>query len=229
VDEPRLDHADLEIAVIESMPFAENTYVINRAGQVDCLIFDPGLEPERIIQYVRQRSLKPAAIINTHGHADHIAGNEAMKHTWPEVPLVIGRGDADKLTDAMLNLSAAFGPAILSPPADALLDEGTAYSAAGIDFDIYEIPGHSSGHIVLVVRDLTPPLVIGGDVLFAGSIGRVDFPGGSFEDLRDGIHEKLFVMPDETVVLAGHGPPTTIGVEKQGNPFVGAPAGYTIP
>ena len=90
-----------------------------------------------------------------------------------------------------------------------------------------EIPGHSCGHVVFVWKGTSPWYVFGGDVLFAGSIGRYDFPDGDFGQLRDGIHGKLFTMPDDTIVLPGHGPPTTVGEEKRTNPFVGVPSGYT--
>lgn len=216
---------DIRIATIVSMPFAENTYVAHLQGRADCLIVDPGLEPERILEYIDEQNLTPAAILNTHGHGDHIGGNAAIKNRWPDCPLVIGRGDAPKLTDPMKNLSGMFGTGIVSPPADVLLDEGDVYSAAGFDLDVYEIPGHSSGHIVFVWRAGQPVYVFGGDVLFAGSIGRTDFPDGSFEQLADGIHRKLFTLPDDTVVLTGHGEPTTIGHEKRTNPFVGLNAG----
>src|SRR6187200_287972 len=96
-----------------------------------------------------------------------------------------------------------------------------------MDFEVREVPGHSSGHVVFIWNAGKPILVFGGDVLFAGSIGRTDFPDGSFEDLRDAIHKKLFTLPDDTIVYPGHGLETTIGREKRSNPFVGAPAGYT--
>lgn len=223
-----MSDAALKLAKVVSEPFDENTYVLHLEGRHDCLIVDPGFEPEKIFDYVDRRELTPAAILNTHGHADHIGGNEACKQRWPDVPLIIGRGDAPKLTDANLNLSGPFGMPIVSPPADELLDEGDTYTGAGFELEVYEIPGHSIGHIVFIDRQHAPFHVVGGDVLFSGSIGRCDFPDGSFEDLARGIHQKLFILPDDTVVLPGHGPATTIGVEKRTNPFVGAPAGYKV-
>ncbi len=137
---------------------------------------------------------------------------------------MIGRGDAPKLTDPWLNLSAAFGAAITSPPADVLLDEGQTFEAAGFRLEVREIPGHSSGHVVFLWKGGSPWVVLGGDVLFAGSIGRTDFPDGSFADLAEGIHEKMFTLPDDTLVLSGHGPATTIGEEKREQSLRG-PAG----
>jgi len=215
-----------DCTVIVSQPFAENTYLARLGDSTACLVFDPGLEPEKIVRHLADSGLTPAAILCTHGHSDHIAGNAVMKEGWPEAPLVIGHGDAPMLADADLNLSAGFGFPITSPPADRTLRENETFEAAGWRLRVLEIPGHSPGHIVYVWEAGSPAYVFGGDVLFRGSIGRTDFPGGSFEQLVRGIHDKLFTMPPETVILPGHGPRTTVGEEIAGNPFVGRPAGY---
>lgn len=210
------------------MPFDENTYIANRVGQNDCIVFDPGFEPDAIARYLEKHSLLPVAILCTHGHSDHIAGNRALKQRYPSCPLVIGAGDAEKLINPELNLSAPFGFPMTSPAADRTLREGEQFEAAGLEFDVLEAPGHSIGHIVLVCKQVQPWRVFGGDVLFAGSIGRTDFPDGSFEQLQDAIHRKLFTLPDDTIVYPGHGLETTIGREKRTNPFVGVPAGYPM-
>lgn len=214
-------NSQLQIGTIVSIPFDENTYVVNRVGQSACVVFDPGFEPDAIVEYLEKNGLTPAAVVCTHGHSDHIAGNAEMKRRWPACPLIIGAGDAEKLVNPELNLSAAFGFPMVSPAADRTLREGETFAAAGLDFDVLEAPGHSSGHIVLVCKQAQPWRMFGGDVLFAGSIGRTDFPDGSFEQLRDAIHNKLFTLPDDTIVYPGHGPETTIGREKRSNPFVG--------
>jgi hydroxyacylglutathione hydrolase len=213
-------------AAIESAPFGENTYIAHLEGRNDGVVVDPGLEPGKILAYLDQHGLDPAAILITHGHSDHIAGNAALKERYPVCPIVVSHGDAQKLIDPDLNLSGAYGFALYSPPGDVLVAEGDVYSAAGLDLTVREIPGHSTGHIVFVWQAGSPAVVFGGDVLFAGSIGRTDFPGGSFEQLASGIWSKLFTLPDDTQVLPGHGPPTTVGQEKRTNPFVGAPAGF---
>ncbi len=210
----------LQIHTIVSMPFAENTYVAWQPGRSDALVIDPGLEPDAILDFLREQGLTPAALLNTHGHADHIGGNAALKAAFPEVPLLIGVNDAPLLTDAEANLSAPFGMPITSPPADAVLREGDVIDYAGIRLEVLDIPGHSPGHVVFAYRD-EPVLVFGGDVLFRGSIGRTDFPGGDHHLLLDGIRRKLFPLPADSVVYSGHGPVTTIGQEKRFNPFVG--------
>ena len=212
-----------QYAPIVSRPYQEITYIAWLEGRTDCLVVDPGLEPDLILDFLDERKLTPAAILITHGHADHIAGNGAMKAQWPKCPLVVGVNEADKLIDPELNMSAAFGAPIASPPADILVREGEIYRAAGFDLLVREIPGHSSGHIVFIWNEGTPPIVFGGDVLFAGSIGRTDeLVGGSFAQLAAGIRKKLYTLPDATLVLPGHGPATTIGEEKRSNPWVPA-------
>lgn len=209
------------ILTIPSVPFDENTYVAYFEGRQDCLVFDPGMQPDKIFAALESKGLNPAAILCTHGHSDHIAGNGAMKDRWPDCPLIIGVGDADKLTDPVGNLSAGFGIELISPPADRTVTEGEVLELAGFRLRVLETPGHSSGHVVFVADELSPAQVFGGDVLFAGSVGRTDFPGCSFEVLKKSIDEKLFTLDDETIVLPGHGPATTIGREKATNPFVG--------
>lgn len=214
---------------IVSDPFAENSYVIHRADSSDCLIIDPGFEPDKITAVINEKKLTPRAILNTHGHVDHIAGNETMKRLYPDVPLVIGENETDKLSDPNRNLSGKYGFGIVSPPADVTVADGEEIEYAGIMMTVRETPGHSSGHVVFLCDQTdAAPLVIGGDVLFRDSIGRTDFPDGSFEVLRDAIHKHLFCLPDESIVLPGHNETTTIGRERANNPFVGKAAGYDV-
>lgn len=210
----------LKIVTVVSSPFEENTYIAHIEGESGCLVVDPGLEPEKIIDLLVNQHLAPQAILNTHGHSDHIGGNTALKERWPDCPLVIGSGDAPMLTDAARNLSVNFGMPVVSPPADVTLADGEIYTAAGVRLEARLIPGHSPGHVVYVYHDHDPPVVFVGDVIFAGSIGRSDFPGGDLQSLLDGIRARLYTLPDETVLLSGHGPPTTVGREKKTNPFV---------
>ena len=143
-----------------------------------------------------------------------------MKQRWPDCPLVIGRGDAPKLTDATLNLSAQFGIPITSPPADCIVHEGDRVDKAGFDLHVREIPGHSAGHVVFIWTANTPCVALVGDVIFRGSVGRTDFFDGDAEQLVSGIRTKIFDLPDDTILLPGHGSATTVGTEKKSNPFV---------
>lgn len=218
--------SELQLGKVISAPFDENTYIAHLAGRHDCIVVDPGFDPDAVCDYLDKYGLTPAAILCTHGHSDHIGGNPALKDRWPRLPLVIGVGDAYKLTDPEGNLSAPFGMPFVSPPADRTVDEPERFEAAGLVLDVLTTPGHSKGHVVFLCRQVEPWYVFGGDVLFRGSVGRTDFPDGDFDSLRASIHDKLFTLPDDTVILPGHGPATTVGREKRSNPFVGAPAGY---
>ena len=134
--------------------------------------------PEFRLQCLRNDIRDVDTFILTHGHADHVAGNAALRERWPGLPILVGRGDADKLVDPRGNLSAAFGLPFTSPPADRELSDGDTVELAGFSLAVTAIPGHSRGHVVFRVGDTSPPLVIGGDVLFREGIGRTDFQIG---------------------------------------------------
>jgi len=211
----------LQIHTVVSEPFAENSYILWHEGRSDALVVDPGFEPEPILEFLAGRGLGLAAIVNTHGHVDHMSGNAAMKQAFPQAPIVVGAADAIMLTDAVVNMSAAFGMPVTSPPPDRVVKEGDTLDYAGIAMDVFDVPGHSPGHVVYLIRDPKPFTLIGGDVLFRGSIGRTDFPGGSFDVLKANIERVLWPLPPDTVVYPGHGPVTTVGHEKRTNRFVG--------
>jgi hydroxyacylglutathione hydrolase len=196
--------APFQIRTLVSMPFEENTYIAWLHGRGDAVVIDPGLEPEAILDVLRDEGLTTAAL---------------LKAAFPSAPLIIGARDTALLASAELNLSAAFGFPIVSPPADRTVAEGDVVEAAGLRFEVFDIPGHSPGHVVFVFRG-PPCLVFGGDVLFRGGIGRTDFPGGDGPLLFDGIRNKLYTLPADTVVYPGHGPVTTVGHERRTNPFV---------
>jgi glyoxylase-like metal-dependent hydrolase (beta-lactamase superfamily II) len=212
---------DINLVKIVSALFEENTFIAQIPQRDDCAVVDPGLEPGRILAELDRRGLRPAAILVTHAHGDHIGGIQALKDRWPDCPVVIGTKEAPKLRDPRGNLSAMFGFELASPPADVTVDHGETYSAAGMEFEVREIPGHSIGHVVFVLKQHKPLWVFVGDVIFAGSVGRTDFPDGDFEVLARGICRELFTLPDDTELFPGHGPPTTVGQERRTNPYVG--------
>lgn len=215
----------VQIDVLVSPPFMENTWIVRLEGRPECVVVDPGFQPEQIVRFLKANELQPQLILLTHGHVDHIAGNAELKRHWPALPIVIGVNDEPMLSDPRANFSTMGGMPITSPPADRLLREGDVVDAAGMQFDVFDIPGHSPGHVVYLLRSQSPKIVLGGDVLFEGSIGRCDMPGGNQALLVRGIREKLFTLPDDTRVYPGHGEVITTGEERRTNPFCGERAG----
>lgn len=214
---------DFNIDVIESAPYAQMSYVLWRPEREDAIVVDPGFDSRTIIELLEHEKRSPAAILNTHGHVDHIAGNAALKEAYPRSPLIIGRGDATMLTDPRLNLSMPFGHPIVSPKADRLVDEGDRLELAGFSLLVREVPGHSPGSVVFILDAEDPIVILGGDVLFAGSIGRTDFggdPARDFEVLMSGIVAKLLPLGDEARIYPGHGGVTSLGSERRTNPFL---------
>jgi hydroxyacylglutathione hydrolase len=212
--------ADYRIEAVESAPFAELSYIVWRQDRQEAVIVDPGFDPKSILELIEREKLTPVAILNTHGHVDHIAGNGAIKSAFPDAPLIIGRNEQELLLQPSKNMSETFGLPVSSPPADRLLDDEERLEIAGFQFLVREIPGHSPGSVVFIADEFSPIFVLGGDVLFRGSVGRSDM-GGNAKQLLSGIRSKLMVLPDDTVIYPGHGPSTTIGAEKRTNPYVG--------
>ena len=202
----------LETMVVGSV--FTNCYVIGCEETKAGAIIDPGGDPEQIISVVEKLGVNPIYIINTHGHADHIEANGEMKEKYG-AQILIHEADAPMLTVPEKNLSVFFGPALETPPADTFMTEGDVIEIGTITLKVLHTPGHSPGGISLVGDGF----VFTGDALFAGSIGRTDFPGASHSQLLESIRTKLFTLDDATKVYSGHGPESTIGWEKEHNPF----------
>ena len=198
--------------------YETNCYVLrNNDAAKDCLIIDPGLEAEELIELLDEQQLNPVAVVLTHGHIDHIAGIAAMRSRFPEINIYIHNLDAGMLTEPGKNLSAMTGAAFTTEPEDVSLQEGEIIDPAGVKLLVLHTPGHTPGGISLYSKE--DGIAFVGDTLFAGSIGRTDFPGGSMSQLLAGVREKLFTLPEETKIYPGHGPATTIAAEKAHNPF----------
>ena len=209
----------LSIQTFEFNAFAENTYVVSDETK-QAVIIDPGCysrdEQRELVSYVEENGLSVKYILNTHGHVDHVLGNDFAKDKF-KAPLLISKLD-EATTRSVRNYAPLYGfDAYREAEPDQFLVEGDVVSVGRTSWKVLFLPGHSVGHIGFY--DSSEKVIFGGDVLFAQSIGRTDLPGGNFETLIHSIHKKLFVLPDDVVVYPGHGPSTTIGEEKISNPF----------
>jgi glyoxylase-like metal-dependent hydrolase (beta-lactamase superfamily II) len=208
----------LNIRGVPLGPFETNCYVVSEAGSDECFVVDAGFGSSRLTEIIRDNKLKPTALVLTHAHLDHIGGVRSLRETFPELPIWIHEKETQWLLDPVLNLSAAAGMPVTAPKCDRVLHEGEELDLPGGPWKVLHTPGHSPGSVTLVSPKHGVAFV--GDALFAGSIGRTDFPGCSFEQLQQSIREKLYTLPTETVCFPGHGPETQIGREMKTNPFV---------
>lgn len=201
-------------------PFQQNTSLI--ASEGECVIIDPGCfeyyEKQELEGFVKENSLKPVRLLNTHCHIDHILGNAFVAGKWNLKPEI---HELDlPILKALPNYGQMFGVGNLeeSPLPEKYLNEGDTIEFGKIKLDILFVPGHAPGHLVFINH--AEKYVIGGDCLFRESIGRTDLPGGDYDTLIKSIRIKLFTLPDDYTVYPGHGPTTTIGYEKRNNPFL---------
>jgi hydroxyacylglutathione hydrolase len=210
-------HADLLVETITNGPFAENCYLAADANSREALLIDPGDEEQRILERVRELDLVVRQIVCTHGHIDH-AGAVAPLKRMLGVPFAI-HPDEMPLLRALPMQAAAFGlPSKECPEVDQELADGQCLQLGQLTARVLLTPGHSPGGCCLHFE--SEQVVIVGDTLFAGSIGRTDLPGGETETLLQSIRQRLLALDDANVVYSGHGPPTTIGAERRDNPFL---------
>jgi hydroxyacylglutathione hydrolase len=200
--------------------FQENTYVLHdQTGE--CIIIDPGCqdkaEEKAMAFYISENLLKPVLLVNTHGHIDHVLGNAWVQQTYA-LKTSIHTKDAALLSRAV-EQGKIFGLEVKQPPDPEIYhDEGDIISFGHSSIQVLHVPGHTPGGVALYAPD--QQLLISGDVLFQGTIGRTDLPGGDFNTIIHSIQTKLLSLPDETVVYPGHGMETTIGDERRNNPFL---------
>ena len=209
----------MELKTFIFNPFAVNTYLIYDETK-DCVIIDPACvsddEKNKLVDFITQNNLKPVAILNTHGHVDHVAGEAFVKKQY-QIPIYAHKADSILRTKAV-DKGLVYGMQIETPPTpDHYLEENESFKFGNSEFKILHLPGHSLGSIAFYSEK--DSFIIDGDVLFNGSIGRTDFEDGDLDVLMHSITKKLFALDDNTVVYSGHGPETTIGNEVRSNPF----------
>ena len=209
---------------IESLifnPFQENTFIVyNDNG--DCAIVDPGMlfdhEQDRLVEKISELNVVPRLLLQTHLHVDHVLGTRFVLEKYGLEPMA-HEGD-EFLIGETKNMAASFGMAVdRDPPVPSVhLNHGDTVKLGHETFEVIHVPGHSPGGIAFYSAE--NKVLLAGDVLFKGSIGRTDLPGGDYQQLIDGIKRRLMVLPDDVDVYPGHGPKTTIGEEKRTNPFL---------
>ena len=201
-------------------PLGENSFVLSDDTK-ECVIIDPGFhdagEHEELKSFIEANELKPVKIINTHCHFDHIMGVDFVRNEY-NIPFCAHADDAfwvERAVDQGKMYGFEMKPV---KPIDTFIEEGQTVEFGDSSLEIIHIPGHAPGHVVFYSKK--DEILVAGDVLFYGSIGRTDLPGGDYNTLISNIKEKLLALPDNTKVYCGHGPETTIGFERNNNPFL---------
>jgi len=205
----------LKVVRIPAGIYAANCYLVYSEKDNEGIVIDPGGDVDDIIAKIEELGLKIKYIILTHGHGDHIAGVGEIKE-YTNAPVLIHKDDEHLLRDGDNNLSSMMAMGRVELSADMIVEDGDEIFFGDLKAKIIHTPGHTPGGISIKIEDS----IFTGDTLFAGSIGRTDFPGGSFEKIIDSIKNKIIIYPDDTKIYPGHGPSSTIKAEKATNPFL---------
>lgn len=195
-------------------PMEANCYILECEETKSAIVIDPGDDANEILKLIKKNNLKPEFIVNTHAHVDHIVANSELKKQTSAL-LCAHAEAASILVNPKKNLSFFIGTEVYSPKPDRLLAEGDILKAGTINLEVLHTPGHSPDSISLLGNNC----IFTGDLLFAGGIGRYDFPGSSYKTLMDSL-KRVISMDDSLIVYPGHGPETTIGEERKTNPFL---------
>ncbi len=204
---------------IETIPLGElmtNGFLVVDGGEA--WVVDPGFEPAPLLERLGGIDATVSRILLTHGHCDHVAGVGAVKERCPDAVITAPAGDAEMPADAMANLSRPFGMDVTAPRPEALVSPGEELTCGGSAWRVLDTAGHTPGGVSYYCP--AEAVAIVGDALFAGGVGRTDLPGASGEQLIANIKQNLLTLPDETSILPGHGPGSTIGIEKAQNPWL---------
>jgi len=213
----------MELKTVVVGPFEVNCYLYWDAASKDAVILDPGGDENLILEMVASSGATPRAILLTHGHIDHIAAVGAVKEKL-QIPLYVGQADQDLLVNPSDFVSTFYDKPVHSPPADFLVTDEQLLTFGTIALRVLATPGHTPGGVCYL--DEREGILFCGDTLFYSSVGRTDLPGGSYDQLLESIRTKILTLPDEIVCLPGHGPETTVGAERNNNPFL--TGGYAV-
>ena len=194
-----------------------NCYVVSNEETSECFLVDPGAYSDKVIAYIREHELKPQAILLTHGHFDHIMAVDDIRRAF-HCKVYVHMDEAELLRDPSMNLSGTMGTEQFSMEADELLRDGQSLKLLDCEWKVMATPGHTKGSVCYYLD--SEEVLFSGDTLFAESLGRTDLPTGSVQQIVRSIAERLFELPEDTMVYPGHGEPTTIGHEKKYNPVV---------